>query len=66
MIKGKVKWYDDVKGFGFIETEEHGDVFVHRSGLEVQFGGLENDQMVEFDVKQGPKGLVAVDVKSVG
>lgn len=64
MAKGKVKWYDEVKGFGFIATEESGDVFVHRSSLDKPFQGLEPDQEVQFDIKQGEKGLMAVNVKS--
>ena len=65
MAKGKVKWYNETKGFGFIQTEEGGDIFVHRSGLENSFAGLTTDQAVEFDTKQGDKGLIAVNVKSV-
>jgi CspA family cold shock protein len=63
MEKGKVKWYDEVKGFGFIETADKGDIFVHRTSLESPFAGLETDQQVEFEIKQGQKGLVAVNVK---
>jgi CspA family cold shock protein len=64
MEKGKVKWYDEVKGFGFIETKDKGDIFVHRTSLVSPFSGLETDQSVEFEVKEGQKGLVAVNVKS--
>jgi cold shock protein len=64
MATGKVKWYNEVKGFGFIETENGKDLFVHRSSLESPYAGLETDQKVEFDTKQGEKGLVAVNVKS--
>lgn len=64
MTKGKVKWYDEVKGFGFIASQEGGDIFVHRTSLESPFSGLETDQDVIFEVKQGDKGLVAVNVKS--
>jgi len=63
MNKGKVKWYNETKGFGFIETEEGEDVFVHRTGLMSAFGGLSPEQEVEFDIKQGEKGLMAVNVK---
>ena len=63
MKTGKVKWYDEVKGFGFIETKEQGDVFVHRTSLESPFGGLEENQLVEFDIEQGQKGPVAKNVK---
>ena len=64
MTKGKVKWYNETKGFGFIETETGEDIFVHRSGLEISYAGLEPDQEVVFDVKQGERGPVAVNVKS--
>ena len=63
MNRGKVKWYNETKGFGFIESEDGKDIFVHRSGLLSAFGGLASDQEVEFDVRQGDKGLVAFNVK---
>ena len=65
MAKGKVKWYNEVKGFGFIESETGEDIFVHRTGLLSSYGGLQPDQEVEFETKQGDKGLVAFNVKSV-
>jgi len=65
MIKGKVKWYNEVKGFGFIASEEGNDIFVHRTGLMDSFKGLETDQEVEFETKQGDKGLVAINVKLI-
>jgi CspA family cold shock protein len=65
MTKGKVKWYNEVKGFGFIESEEGGDVFVHRSSLESPFMGLEPGEEVTFEVREGEKGLMAKNVKSV-
>ena len=63
MAKGKVKWYNETKGFGFIETVDGQDVFVHRTGLASPFGGLTEGQAVEFDIKSGDKGNVAVNVK---
>lgn len=63
MAKGKVKWYDETKGFGFIESAGGEDVFVHRSGLDSPFSGLEEEQEVEFETRRGDKGLVAFNVK---
>ncbi len=63
MAKGKVKWYNEVKGFGFIESENGTDIFVHRSGLSNSFDRLTPEQKVEFETKQSVKGLVAVNVK---
>ncbi len=64
MIKGKVKWYSEVRGFGFIESENKDDIFVHRSGLTDGFSGLKADQEVVFETRQGEKGLVAINVKA--
>ena len=66
MAKGKVKWYDEIKGFGFIESEESGDIFVHRSNLASPFSGLEAEQEVVFEIEKGAKGLVAVNVQTAG
>ena len=63
MNTGKVKWYNETKGFGFIEIENGKDVFVHRSGLLSPFGGLIEGQKVMFDTKQGDKGEIAYNVK---
>ena len=65
MKKGTVKWYNEVKGFGFIASESGEDIFVHRSGLISSYGGLQPEQKVEYDVKDGEKGQFAVNVKSV-
>jgi len=68
MKQGKVKWFDIQKGFGFIAPEDGGkDVFVHRNNVE-NLGynqGLEDDEAVEFEVEETPKGLSAVNVKSL-
>ncbi|MBN2612481.1 MAG: cold shock domain-containing protein [Bacteroidales bacterium] len=62
--KGKVKWYNEVKGYGFISTTDGDDVFVHRSGLDSSFAGLDTDQEVEFETRQGEKGIIAFNVKT--
>jgi cold shock protein len=62
-MKGTVKWYDRVKGYGFLQTEEGKDIFVHRSGLEVSQSELEAGQAVEFEIEQREKGPVAIKVK---
>ncbi len=66
MAKGRVKWFNVAKGFGFIEPEEGGrDIFVHRNNVE-GLGwdeGLRDGEEVEFDVERTPKGLSAVNVK---
>ena len=63
MTKGKVKWYNENKGFGFIESENGDDIFVHRTGLYSSYNGLQTDQEVVFEIKQGDKGLMAINVK---
>ncbi len=63
MTKGKVKWYNESKGYGFIEPENGEDVFVHRTGLVDSNEGLEPDEEVVFDIKEGDKGLMAINVK---
>lgn len=65
MLKGKVKWYNETKGFGFIEGEDGKDIFVHRSGLTNRGSNIEPNQSVEYETKQGEKGLVAVNVRSI-
>ena len=65
MENGKVKWYSEIKGFGFIEMENGDEIFVHRSGWQTIYGGLQEKQAVEFETKQGEKGLFAVNVKKV-
>ena len=62
-MTGKVKWFNAEKGYGFIEREEGGDVFVHFSAIQSEgFKTLEEGQAVEFDVVQGNRGEQAANV----
>jgi CspA family cold shock protein len=64
MANGIVKWFDDRKGYGFIEQEDGADVFVHHSGIDaVGFKSLNEGDQVTFDVEQGQKGPAAVNVR---
>jgi len=66
MSKGKVKWFNDAKGYGFIEQEGGEDVFVHFSAIQMDgFKTLAEVQVVEFEVKAGDKGLHAANVVRV-
>ena len=66
MQKGKVKWFNAEKGFGFIESENGTDVFVHFSALAMDgYKTLEEGAEVEFDVVDGEKGPQAANVKRV-
>jgi len=63
---GRVKWFDEKKGFGFIEREDGNDVFVHfRAITGGGFKTLTDGQEVEFDVEQGQKGPQAVNVSVI-
>ncbi len=63
MPTGTVKWFDDAKGFGFIEQEFGDDVFVHYSEIEAEgYKSLDEDQEVEFELEETEKGLAATDV----
>jgi len=64
MATGKVKWFNDQKGFGFISTEEGKDVFVHHSVIEgTGFRTLQDGESVEYEFEDGPKGMKATKVK---
>ena len=63
MANGIVKWFNDSKGFGFIEQQDGPDVFVHHSGINATgFKSLSEGAHVSFDIEQGPKGPSAVNV----
>jgi cold shock protein len=66
VAQGTVKWFNDSKGFGFIEQESGEDVFVHFSAVQGDgFKTLAEGDRVEFDVQQGPKGLQSANVRKI-
>jgi len=66
-ITGKVKWFNNAKGYGFIERESGSDVFVHFSAIQgAGFRTLEEGQGVEFEIVDGPKGPQAGNVSAAG
>ncbi len=65
-MQGKVKWFSAEKGYGFIEREDGGDVFVHFSAIQEDgFKNLNEGQEVEFDIVDGPRGPQAANVYKV-
>ena len=66
MATGKVKWFNAEKGFGFIETSEGQDVFVHFSAIQSEgFKTLDEGQEVSFDIEEGQRGPQAANVQKV-
>ena len=66
MAKGKVKWFSNQKGYGFITPESGSDVFVHHSAIKGDgYKTLEQGQEVEFEIVNGPKGEQAQNVSKV-
>jgi len=67
MARGRVKWFNEQKGFGFISRDDGNDVFVHFSAIKRDgFKSLNEGDEVEFEVSRGPKGLQAANVVVVG
>ena len=64
-MDGYIKSYSEKKGYGFVDTEEHGVVFVHKTGIK-KFGhfGLQKGDRVSFDLKETPKGSQAINLRS--
>ena len=66
MPTGKVKWFNNSKGYGFIQQEDGTDIFVHFSAISGDgYKTLDEGQSVQFEVTQGPKGLQAANVRKV-
>ena len=66
MKEGTVKWFNDAKGFGFIEREGEADVFVHYSAIQGDgFKSLEEGSRVKFEIVEGPKGPAADNVEMI-
>jgi len=65
-LKGTVKWFNDKKGYGFIENEDGSDVFVHFSAVQsAGYKSLNEGQRVEYDVVDGPRGQQASNVQMI-
>ncbi|HEX9427780.1 MAG TPA: cold-shock protein [Candidatus Polarisedimenticolia bacterium] len=66
MPRGKVKWFNNSKGYGFIQQDDGTDIFVHFSAIAAEgYKTLDEGQPVEYEIAQGPKGLQAANVQKV-
>ena len=66
MTEGRIKWYNEKKGYGFIESDENGDIFVHSSGIEDHgFFTLRTDDRITFEIKETQRGKQAIRVKRI-
>jgi len=64
MVEGTVKWFSDKKGYGFIEQDDHQELFVHHTGINgTGFKSLNEGQRVRFEVETSPKGPKAINVE---
>jgi CspA family cold shock protein len=65
-MEGYIKSYNEKKGYGFIETEKYGVVFIHKSGIaDYGYFGLQKGDLVSFEIKETPKGKHAIKVKHI-
>ncbi|MBN1932498.1 MAG: cold shock domain-containing protein [Desulfobacterales bacterium] len=66
MAEGRIKWYSEKKGYGFITTAENKDIFLHHTGIK-EFGyfGFQENDSVTFDIKETPQGKQAVNVRPI-
>ena len=66
MAKGTIKWFDELKGYGFISPEDGGkDIFFHKSNVESENGSIDDNVQVEYEVTEGKKGNEAIKVRVV-
>lgn len=66
MAEGNIKWFNEKKGYGFIETEDQGEIFFHQTDIEQHgFFGLQKDDRVSFVVTESPRGKKAIKVRQI-